>query len=435
MPTLFLKNTETFAESLARCGVKYHFAYPITPATDIMKRMAVILPQYGGKMVQMESELAVSSALAGAACTGTLCATSTSGPGMTLMQEAMGFMAAAELPCLLVDSMRVGPGDGDILGAQSDYYLATRGGGHGDYRLPVLAPADGQEIVGLVPEGIRLAYTYRTPVLFVLDGTTAQTTETADLPGYRDYSALYDTSGWAFTGTQDHPKRALITGSYAHEDAYKMNERLRAKCEAITAKEQRWQANAVDDAELIVVAFGIHGRAPSFAIGYKMCRPDNIVFTYAGDGDTCAIGLGDLLHAANKGLAITTIMVNNTVFGMTGGQMSPTTLEGQVTATTPRGRDVTWQGYPLLVPEMMRDMPGVKYLARETVADHKRILAAKRSIKKAFECQVRGLGYAFVEVVVPCPTGLKMSVKDAYKWCGEKMVAYFKPQVFKNEME
>lgn len=178
-----------------------------------------------------------------------------------------------------------------------------------------------------------------------------------------------------------------------------------------------------------------HGRAPSFAIGYKMCRPDNIVFTYAGDGDTCAIGLGDLLHAANKGLAITTIMVNNTVFGMTGGQMSPTTLEGQVTATTPRGRDVTWQGYPLLVPEMMRDMPGVKYLARETVADHKRILAAKRSIKKAFECQVRGLGYAFVEVVVPCPTGLKMSVKDAYKWCGEKMVAYFKPQVFKNEME
>lgn len=152
------------------------------------------------------------------------------------------------------------PGDGDILGAQSDYYLATRGGGHGDYRLPVLAPADGQEIVGLVPEGIRLAYTYRTPVLFVLDGTTAQTTETADLPGYRDYSAGYDTSGWAFTGTQDHPKRALITGSYAHEDAYKMNERLRAKCEAIAAKEQRWQANAVDDAELIVVAFGIHGR-------------------------------------------------------------------------------------------------------------------------------------------------------------------------------
>ena len=144
--TMFLKNTETFAESLARCGVKFHFAYPITPATDVMKRMAVILPQYGGKMLQMESELAVSSALAGAACTGMLCATSSSGPGMTLMQEAISFMCGAELPCLMLDSMRVGPGDGDILGAQSDYYMSTRGGGHGDYHVPVLAPSDGQEI-------------------------------------------------------------------------------------------------------------------------------------------------------------------------------------------------------------------------------------------------------------------------------------------------
>lgn len=258
--TMFLKNTETFAESLARCGVQFHFAYPITPATDVMKRMAVILPQYGGKMMQMESELAVSSALAGAASTGTLCATSSSGPGMTLMQEAISFMCGAELPCLLLDSMRVGPGDGDILGAQSDYYMATRGGGHGDYHVPVLAPSDGQEIVDLVPEGIRLAYTYRTPVLFVFDGVTAQTTETAVLPEYHDYSADFDTSAWAYTGTRDHPKRALITGSYSHADGYAMNEHLRAKYEIIRSKEQQWKENSIEDAELIVVAFGIHGR-------------------------------------------------------------------------------------------------------------------------------------------------------------------------------
>ena len=258
--TMFLKNTETFAESLARCGVKFHFAYPITPATDVMKRMAVILPQYGGKMLQMESELAVSSALAGAACTGMLCATSSSGPGMTLMQEAISFMCGAELPCLMLDSMRVGPGDGDILGAQSDYYMSTRGGGHGDYHVPVLAPSDGQEIVDLVPEGIRLAYTYRTPVLFVFDGVTAQTTETAVLPEYHDYSAEYDTSSWAYTGTKDHPKRALITGSYSHADGYVMNEHLRAKYETIRAKEQQWKESNTEDAELIVVAFGIHGR-------------------------------------------------------------------------------------------------------------------------------------------------------------------------------
>ena len=118
--TLFLKNTETFAESMARCGVKYHFAYPITPATDVMKRTAVILPKYGGKMMQMESELAVSSALAGAACTGKLAATSSSGPGMSLMQEAISFMAGAELPCIMLDSMRVGPGDGDIDAARQN---------------------------------------------------------------------------------------------------------------------------------------------------------------------------------------------------------------------------------------------------------------------------------------------------------------------------
>ncbi|SIN81027.1 pyruvate ferredoxin oxidoreductase [Halodesulfovibrio marinisediminis] len=258
--TLFLKNTETFAESLARCGVKYHFAYPITPATDVMKRMAVILPKYGGEMMQMESEIAVSSALAGAACSGTLAATSSSGPGLTLMHEAIGFMSAAELPCILYDSMRVGPGDGDIVGSQSDYTVATRGGAHGDYRIIVLAPSCGQEIADLMPQGVRLAYKYRTPVLFVLDGVSAQMTESATLPEYHDYSAEFDTSEWAITGTKDHPKRAIITGSYSHQDGYDMNERLRAKFEVIKENEQMWEAEQVEDADLVVAAFGIHGR-------------------------------------------------------------------------------------------------------------------------------------------------------------------------------
>ena len=178
-----------------------------------------------------------------------------------------------------------------------------------------------------------------------------------------------------------------------------------------------------------------HGRAPSFATGYKLTRPDNIVFTYAGDGDTCAIGLGDLLHAANKGMPITTIMVNNAVFGMTGGQMSPTSLAGQVTSTTVKGRDTSRQGHPLLVPEMMQFMPGVKYLARESVASPKAIRKAKKSIQKAFECQVKGLGYSFVELIVPCPTGLKQNVKASYEWCDTQMTDYFKPQVFKDETE
>lgn len=258
--TLFLKNTQTFAESMVRCGVRYHFAYPITPATDVMKHSTVILPQYGGRMIQLESEIAVGNALAGCACTGKLGATSTSGPGMSLMQETMSFMAASELPGIILDTMRVGPGDGDIIGAQSNYFQATRGGGHGDYRLIVLAPASGQEIVDIMPRAIKLAYTWRTPVLFVIDGVTAQMTETATFSESHNYAEDFDTSSWAITGTKDHSKRYVLTGCYNHAQGEDMNERLRKKYEKICAKEQTWEDDQVEDAEIIMVGFGIHGR-------------------------------------------------------------------------------------------------------------------------------------------------------------------------------
>lgn len=179
----------------------------------------------------------------------------------------------------------------------------------------------------------------------------------------------------------------------------------------------------------------MHGRAASVAVGYKTALPENIVFTYSGDGDTSAIGLADMLHAANRGLPMTCFMINNCVFGMTGGQMSPTSLENQITATTPKGRDPKYQGFPLRLPEMMVGMKGVKYLARESVADVKSIRKAGESIKKAFECQTKGIGFAFVEFTVPCPTGLKMNVADSFAWCANDMNAYFVPQIFKNELE
>lgn len=258
--TLFLKNTETFAESMIRCGVRFHFAYPITPATDVMRYSATRLPDFGGKMIQIESELAVASALAGYACSGKLGATSTSGPGMSLMQETISFMAGGELPCIMLDAMRVGPGDGDIIGAQSNYYQATRGGGHGDYRIIVLAPSCGQEIASLMPHAIKLAYGYRTPVLFVIDGVTCQMTESTTFDPPHDYSADFDTSGWAYTGTQHHAKRFLVTGSYSHQQGYEMNERLRKKYATIKAEEQMWEEGHTEDAEVVVVGFGIHGR-------------------------------------------------------------------------------------------------------------------------------------------------------------------------------
>ncbi|EBS7636727.1 2-oxoglutarate oxidoreductase [Salmonella enterica] len=179
----------------------------------------------------------------------------------------------------------------------------------------------------------------------------------------------------------------------------------------------------------------MHGRAPAVAIGYQMAMPDNIVYTYQGDGDMSSIGLAELLHAANRGVPITCIMVNNSLYGMTGGQMSPATLPGQVTTTTPKGRDPSIHGNPLLVPEMMRAMKGVAYLARETVADFQGIMKAEQSIRNAFECQIKGLGFSFVEVIVPCPTGLKMTATDAYAWSAKNALECFTPQVFKNCLE
>lgn len=179
----------------------------------------------------------------------------------------------------------------------------------------------------------------------------------------------------------------------------------------------------------------MHGRAPAVALGYRASLPDNFVYTYQGDGDMSSIGLAELMHAANRGESITCIMVNNSLYGMTGGQMSPASLIGQVTSTTPQGRDPEIHGNPLLVPEMMRAMNGVAYLARETVADFQSIMKAGQSIRNAFECQIKGLGFSFVEVVVPCPTGLKLKATDAYTWSAKNALSCFKPQIFKNKLE
>ncbi len=260
---LFMKNSEIFAEAMMRCGVRHHFAYPITPASDVMKYTAAHIHEVGGRMFQPESELTVINCLAGLAATGKLGCVSTSGPGFDLMQEGIGFMVAAELPCLLLDNMRVGPGDGDIIGSQQDYFMATRGGGHGDYYLPVYAPSSGQEIVELMPIAIDRAYKYRTPVLFVIDGVMAQMIETVIIEPAKNIVETYDTSDWAYTGARGRGKRALITGSYAHSDGEEMVKQLMAKAEKIKKNEQLWEEYGLEDAEVVVTAFGLPG---------SMCR-------------------------------------------------------------------------------------------------------------------------------------------------------------------
>lgn len=168
-----------------------------------------------------------------------------------------------------------------------------------------------------------------------------------------------------------------------------------------------------------------HGRAPAVATGIKRSVPDSVVFTYQGDGDLAAIGTAEIVHAAARGEKITTIFVNNAIYGMTGGQMAPTTLPGQVTETSPYGRDVNVQGHPIRVSEMISTLDGAVYVERVSVDSVPNIIKAKKAIKKAFEIQLKGLGFSFVEVLSICPTNWGLSPNESIKWLRDNMIPYY----------
>ena len=168
-----------------------------------------------------------------------------------------------------------------------------------------------------------------------------------------------------------------------------------------------------------------HGRAPAVATGMKRVVPENVVFTYQGDGDLAAIGTAEVVHAANRGENITVVFVNNAVFGMTGGQMAPTTLPGQVTTSTPTGRDVKVAGYPVKVAEILSQTTGAAYIVRRTVSQPKYVRQCKKAIKTAFKTQLAGLGFSLVEVLSTCSTNWGMSPLEALKWLEEEMIPYY----------
>lgn len=175
-----------------------------------------------------------------------------------------------------------------------------------------------------------------------------------------------------------------------------------------------------------------HGRAPAVATGLKRALPDNIIFTYQGDGDLAAIGTAETVHAATRGENITIIFVNNAIYGMTGGQMAPTTLPGQVTQTTPYGRDPKIAGYPVRVCELLSSLTGVEYLERVTVNTIPHLRQAKKAIKKAFQNQVEGKGFSLIEVVSTCPTNWGMSPVEALDWLEKNMLPYYPLGVYKD---
>jgi len=168
-----------------------------------------------------------------------------------------------------------------------------------------------------------------------------------------------------------------------------------------------------------------HGRAPAMATGIKRSLPDATVFTYQGDGDLASIGMGEIVAAASRGELITVIFINNTNYGMTGGQMAPTTLPGQVTTSSPMGRDVERQGYPIRTAELLSSLDGAAYVVRRSLHDPKNIRMAKKAIRTAFEVQKQGLGFSMVELLSTCPTNWGMTPANARVWLAEHMVPYY----------
>jgi 2-oxoglutarate ferredoxin oxidoreductase subunit beta len=176
-----------------------------------------------------------------------------------------------------------------------------------------------------------------------------------------------------------------------------------------------------------------HGRAPAAATGLKRVHPDKIVFTYQGDGDLAAIGTAETIHTANRGENITVIFINNVIYGMTGGQMAPTTMLGQRTTTTPEGRGMHGEGGPIHVCELLRSLEGVCYLERTAVSSPSDVLATRRAIRKAFECQIAGKGFSLVEVLSMCPTDWKLSPDKAVKFVNHEMKTVFPVGVYKDK--
>ncbi len=256
---ILMKGNEAMAEAAIIAGCRYYFAYPITPQNEIAAYMARRMPEVGGTFLQAESEIASINMVFGAAAAGGRAMTSSSSPGISLKQEGLSYLAGNELPAVVVNMMRGGPGLGNIAGAQGDYFQATKGGGHGDYRMIVLAPASVQELADLGVAAFDLADRYRIVVMILGDGTLGQMSESLHLP--QPSGASFDKSSWVIEGAAGREPRYLASLRLSPEDALeKVNLHLQEKYRRIAQEEVRYERYACDDAEVLLVAFGFASR-------------------------------------------------------------------------------------------------------------------------------------------------------------------------------
>ncbi len=256
---VLMKGNEAIAEAAMRAGCKHFFGYPITPQTEISAYMAKKMPKIGGLFLQAESEVAAINMVYGAAGAGVRVMTSSSSPGISLKQEGISYIAGADLPCVIVNIMRAGPGLGGIQPSQGDYFQATKGGGHGDYHLIVYAPASIQEIVNLTGTAFDMADKYRMPVMILGDGTLGQMMEPVEFPD-ADAVNLID-KPWATTGTQMKRERNIINSLDTNPDTLeiKNNERQK-KYDLIEETEAVSEYDNVEDSDIVIAAYGTCAR-------------------------------------------------------------------------------------------------------------------------------------------------------------------------------
>jgi 2-oxoglutarate ferredoxin oxidoreductase subunit alpha len=254
-----MKGNEAIGEGAVRAGCRYFFGYPITPQSELTHYLAKRLPEVGGLYLQAESEVASINMVYGAAGVGARVMTSSSGPGISLMQEGLSYLAGAELPSVIVNMMRGGPGLGNIAPSQSDYFQATKGGGHGDYRLIALAPNSVQELFNMMKKAFELADKYRNPVILLTDGIMGQMMEPVDLE--EEFEVEIPQKPWAASGKIDHEGKNVINSCFViPEEMEKVNIRLQKKYFEIEQNEPVYEGYSLEGAELILVAFGTASR-------------------------------------------------------------------------------------------------------------------------------------------------------------------------------
>lgn len=263
-----LKGNVAFAEAAVRAGCEAYFGYPITPQTEALEHMSARMPELGRVFLQAESEIAAINMVYGAACSGVRVMTSSSSPGVSLMMEGLSYIAASEVPAVLVDIMRAGPGLGNISPSQADYTQIVKSGGHGDFKMIALAPATVQELIDLTYEAFQLAEKYRTIVVVLADGSLGQMMEPAELPEMLPVRPVNERPEWSLVGSKGREPK-IITSIYMDPVVEEeLNQKLQEKYRQIEEEEVRYRDLEMDDAEIAIIAFGTSGRIAQSAITF-----------------------------------------------------------------------------------------------------------------------------------------------------------------------